>query len=241
MAARGHHGRGHVRSVAAAVAIAAIATACTLVLDPERLDDVYRCEFDYDCPSTEDPRYELQCLVSEEYAADPDFPKICSPRPAVSCDPNKYDYRSDIRTRWRDAMSIEGRYAEACMDPVAVRGCMPNVEGCAPGLTPHPESGRCDDEDPTTPPAISPLPVVAAQDVLDQFCRSIFCDQQFVCDKRDYECVPCTLGDSLGRGGCGDLYLQGERSNVYKSQEALADECRGADMDDFDDVALPPL
>ena len=235
-------GKAGLGSRVAALALAVATASCTVVFDPERTDEVYRCDFDVDCPDTEDPRYGMECRVGEAHQdVDRDFPKICAPVPKVSCDPDEFSYHSDFRTRWREAMSIDGRYDEACMEPIAVAGCPPAKEGCAPGLTRLPASGRCDDTNESTPPAVSPEPIVAAQDVLDSFCRTVFCDQRFVCDKKHYECVPCVLGEPLGGGGCGDLYVQGVRSSVYKTDAQLHDECQGADLEDFDDVKLAPV
>ena len=232
----------HQRSIALALAAGLVGTGCALVLDPDRIDGVYRCEWDDDCPVPADPRFELVCRVSEEHGSTPDFPKVCAPQPYVSCDPAEYDYYSEFRTRFRDAMGVTDRYAEKCMDAVSVAGCPPLDGGCAEGLVKSAESGRCDDTDDATPHAISPVPQVAGQDVLDQYCRSIFCDQAYVCDKEDYLCVPCTLGESLGSGGCGDLYIDGQRSTVYETPEELTAGCIDGDFQSVEEAArLGPL
>lgn len=213
---------------------------CTLILDPARHDDVARCDFDDDCPLADDPRYELYCTVAEPYADQPrDFPKICAPRPAVSCDPREYPFASLFARRHREATGTLGRYDEHCSDLDGVAGCLPPAEGCADGLSPHEASGRCDDDDPDTPPAIAAEPVVAGQDVLDQFCRSVFCDITFACDTTHFRCVPCELGTRIGSGGCGDLFLDGERSTAYQSSAQLVDECGGAERDPADAYVGP--
>ena len=35
----------------------------------------------------------------------------------------------------------------------------------------------------------------------------------------------CNPGGSLGNGGCGDLYFEGEPSPVYESREELDSNC----------------
>jgi hypothetical protein len=62
------------------------------------------------------------------------------------------------------------------------------------------------------------------QDVLDQFCRSFFCDDTFVCDRDSgHICVPCDEDAPFGSGGCGTVYIAGAPSCVY------TDECDEAD------------
>lgn len=221
--------------VATAIALTLCATGCSVIFDPERHDDVPRCDFDDDCPAAADPRYELICTVDEEYAdEDIDFPRICAPRPAVSCDPRSYAFATPIATRFREATGLAGRYDEHCNEHPGVQGCLPEDGVCAESLSPHSASHRCDDTDPDTPPALAAEPIVAGQDVLDQFCRSVFCDISFVCDTGRFRCVPCELGTRLGSGGCGDLYFAGQRSSAYQTADELAEHCGGADRDPAD-------
>ncbi len=220
--------------------------ACSIVFDPERDDDIDRCRYDDDCPVPPDPRFENICTVSEEYqqedeAVDVPFPLICSPRPSVSCDPDSYDYDSPFRTRAREAIGRLERYDTVCNPLGGVQGCPPHPEtGCNEGLSPHPLSGRCDDDDESTPPAIAPEASVALQDVLDQFCRSVYCDIRFTCHVRDHVCEPCALGQPISRGGCGDLYPDGVRSSVYQSADELSAACMGRDGD-LEQAHIGPL
>ena len=221
--------------------VVAQGSACTLLLDPERTDDVDRCRYDDDCPLADDPRYELYCTVSEEYQdQELDFPRICAPRTAVSCDPRSYAFDSSIATRFREATAQLDRYDEHCSKAPGVQGCSPAEDGCAGGLSQHDASRRCDDTDPMTPPAIGAEPLVKGQDVLDQFCRAMYCDIGFACRASDYRCVPCVPGEPLGRGGCGDLYFDGERSTAYQDPGALEGECGGPDMNP-EDVFIGPV
>jgi hypothetical protein len=217
--------------VALGLLVVGAIAGCSVVLDPERYDDVERCRYDDDCSAPDDPRYENICTVSEEYFVedeepDIDFPRICSPRPSVSCDPDDYAYDSAFRTRTREAIAQHERYASPCIEMPGAQGCPPHIDdGCTPGLVVHPLSGRCDDEDPTTPPAVAPEPTVILQDVLDQFCRSVYCDIEYACHTRRHRCEPCVLGEPLGRGGCGDLYPAGARSSVYETPDELDAGC----------------
>ncbi|MCA9655216.1 MAG: hypothetical protein KC501_35200 [Myxococcales bacterium] len=221
--------------------VLALAAGCSFVLDPERLDDVPRCRYDDDCPPADDPRYTLVCTVSEDFEdQELDFPRICSPRPAVSCNPREYPFDSPFATRYREATALDERYADPCSSTPGVQGCGPGDQGCAPGLSPHEISHRCDDLDPDTPPAVATDPLVTGQDVLDQLCRSVYCHIAFACETEDFRCVPCELGAPLGRGGCGDLYFTGVRSTVYQSADALIDECGGPEMDP-EDAYLGPV
>src|SRR5688572_28311436 len=213
--------------------------ACSIAFDPERYDDVPRCTWDDDCPAPADPRYEHVCTVDESYE-DPSFPKICSPRAAVSCDPDDYAYESTFMQRSREAKVRRDRYAAACPELGGVQGCPPGDTGCDPGLVMHPASGRCDDEDEDTPPAIGPEEVVSGQDVLDQFCRSVYCDQSFVCHVGTRTCMPCVLGNGLGNGGCGDLYPGGQRSSVYLDPAQMDAACQGPEGDP-EDAAIGPF
>ncbi len=210
---------------------------CTAILDPERLDDVFRCEFDGQCPVHADPRFANVCTTADEAI---DAPKVCVPEPDVSCDPYETDEDSEFVALYRAVSTDEARYTAICGDLGPVQGCEPVLGACNPGLKVHPQSGRCDDDDPSTPPALAPVPSVKGQDVLDQFCRSTFCSQQFVCDTREHKCVPCKLGEPLGRGGCGDLYIAGQRSSVYLSVDELEDSCMGPEADERN-IAFGPL
>jgi hypothetical protein len=220
-----------VLSASVATTLLCGGSSCALVLDPERLDDVPRCEYDVDCPEAPDPRFEMVCTTADESLA---APKICSPRAAVSCAPSQYAFDTEFRVRHREATEHVARYDNRCHELGGVQGCPPGPDGCLPGLAPDPESGRCDDSDPHTPAALAPEPIVRLQDVLDQFCRSMYCNDDFVCHTRTNRCVRCEPGQPLGRGGCGDLYIDGHRSTVYLSDTQMEDACLDEDMTVFD-------
>lgn len=204
------------------------ATACAAVLDPTRLDDIDRCDFDHDCPEPDDGRYELVCVVSDEVERDIVFPGICTPRAAVSCDP--LDYRgSDYELLWKDAQSTLAPLTEA--RPLGKRGYPPGTDGCEGGLAPRAPKGYCDDADADTLPAVGLDGSNLGQDVRDQFCRSIYCNDRYVCHTETDECVLCTEGSKVTQAGCRETYIEGERSPVYQSADELAAECPGPDLD----------
>jgi hypothetical protein len=227
------------RFVVLALPVVILGGGCSIAFDPERYDDVPRCRYDDDCPVPDDPRFANVCTVSDEYE-DPSFSRICSPRPAASCDPDDYAYDTQFRSRVRQAVSQRERYLSPCIEHPGAAGCVPPGAGCMPGLSVNPASGRCDDDDPGTPPAVAPEEVVALQDVLDQFCRSVYCGTDFACDVGSDSCVPCEVGKPLGRGGCGDLYPHGERSSVYLGETEMQAACPGADGE-LGDVPLGEL
>jgi len=105
-------------------------------------------------------------------------------------------------------------------------GCAPlNNGSCAAGLTVN-DFGACDDGN--GQPLIEASLDLKLQDVQDQQCRSYFCDESFVCNRKTSKCVRCddSLGvDGVGEGACGDLAINGARSTVYFSQQQLGDEC----------------
>jgi len=70
----------------------------------------------------------------------------------------------------------------------------------------------------------------AGQDVLDQFCRSFFCDDSFVCDSTDFTCVKCDPEEPFGEGGCGTVVVAGEPSCVYTAAQTES-VCDGPDAD----------
>lgn len=214
-------------------AASASALGCTAVLDPERIDGLARCEYDRDCPASDDDRWSQTCVETEGEGG-----KVCAPAfTPLSCDPYDYDPKSRFRTRYEEANAVDGRYEYNCQNLGGVKGCEPDrEEGCKDGLVVDSRSGRCDDEDPLTPPALAPETFLGGQDVRDQFCRAFFCDETFVCNTRHGEnredvCVPCTFGEPIGFGGCGELHMDGERSHFYQDQDELERNCQAPNVD----------
>jgi hypothetical protein len=161
----------------------------------------------------------------------------------LSCFAFHYPPDSRFRLLYEAATAHGGeRYKSVCHLTPGVQGCPPDPEdGCMDGLEVYDRTGKCDDDDPDTPPALEPRPSANGQDVQDQFCSSFFCDIDFVCDNRgEATCVRCELGRNIGVGGCGDLYFEGEPSPVYEDVEALEANCLAPDSSP-DEVNLGPL
>lgn len=208
-------------------------TSCTAILAPR--DDVERCGSADDCPPTGDERYIAECRFDEGSSLDStEVDKICVAafRPSIGCNPMNYLTLPDgsehpFKTMFDDN-SDSLRYT--CDMTPGVRGCAPDMAGCADGLEFDEEQGFCDDPDATASNptiSLSGETELRGQDVLDQFCRSFFCDNSFVCDTTDFTCVPCDPEDPFGEGGCGTVYIGGQRSCAYSPD--LQAVCDGPD------------
>jgi hypothetical protein len=209
----------------------AISVGCSWITKPD--DDVARCETAEDCDQPEDNRYQTLCKFGDkglEEDLDPaDVDMVCVADYAlVSCNPNDFDDTHPV-TVLKESLSAS-EYAAKCEgEQEGNMGC-PGPD-CDDGLSVN-EQGFCDDDDPDTPPAIqSNSGDYLHQDVLDQFCRSFFCDLDFVCDTDGHNCKPCDPDMPYGNSGCGDLYLAGELSCVYTTAAELKDSCKAPDSD----------
>jgi hypothetical protein len=166
------------------------------------------CEDDSDCEQPEDKRYRTVC------APDDEGDKVCiADFAVVGCGPEVYE-----GAPWQDLMD-PARYAGQCDAAPGTRSCPPP---CANGLAEN-EHGVCDDDDSSTPVA---GPIVSGQDVLDQLCRSFFCDDSFVCERGDSVCVPCDEENIFDQSGCHAIYLGDQLSCVYQTQTELDRDCQ---------------
>ncbi len=59
----------------------------------------------------------------------------------------------------------------------------------------------------------------AGFDVQDQACRHFFCDRTFVCNTTSRICEPCDPNAEPGEGGCVEMFIQGEPSQIYDVTE----------------------
>jgi hypothetical protein len=109
--------------------------------------------------------------------------------------------------------------------PFGSQGCPPDNGSCEGNLQPVERGDRtiCDD-----PNALHPayafidsgdLDVIQGQDVADQFCRSFFCDERFVCaydnQRRNGTCVVCNESGEFGKGGCGTVFSDAAPTCLY--------------------------
>ncbi|MEM6290007.1 MAG: hypothetical protein AAGA54_02045 [Myxococcota bacterium] len=211
------------------IAVAALSSglACSLILNPR--DDVARCSNTDDCPSTDDNRYQAVCKSDPAAGIDTtQVDQICvaEVKTNIGCNPDNFDpdsaYRSLVDSR------VFNDYA--CTDTPGVRGCPPEAGvGCADGLVVN-ANGQCDTSEDSNDPSINLNTTdFDAQDVKDQFCKSFFCDDAFVCDTTSNNCVKCDPDLPFGEGGCGTVYTQGQPSCVYVLGDELEDECAGPD------------
>jgi hypothetical protein len=221
-----------IRAAATAIlgAVLGSGLACTLILSPR--DDVERCGNTDDCPHSTDNRYVYECRFDPENT-DLDslnVEKVCVPAHArFGCaipDSSQDPYREMFDQRAR-AINYQ-----ACADSFGAQGCPPNQGACNEGLTPRADDGICDDEDPSTPRALGFVSgtdpqAFYGQDVRDQYCRSFYCDDAFVCDTRDNQCRICEPGLPLGEGGCGEIYSGGKPMCTYQRDAELDSACAG--------------
>jgi hypothetical protein len=211
------------------------ASACTAILVPDESEDgVERCNTSEDCDDTGDNRYIAQCVFGEDQPESSD--KVCAADyEQINCGGEVYDGEHPLTIAFGEAVDAKGAYGQCADENRGERGCAPTPGvngGCNDpdhGLN---ESGVCDDlDDPI--PAVYPPDVggidIAGQDAKDQFCRWYFCDESFVCGKSGGAdiCQPCSGKDpaDYGTGGCGQLYIQGERSPIYTDLDSA--NCEG--------------
>lgn len=193
---------------------------CTAILAPN--DDTEPCEKTEDCPASDDNRYEAVC----EFAEGEEENGICvAAFRVIGCDPGNYETVGDQVHPLKECidMNSPSSYTRCPDDKRGQQGCPGD---CDAGL----EKNRYEvcDEPGATNPAVPAAPdEYVHQDILDQFCRSYFCDDEFVCDRRGNTCKRCEAGADYGEGGCGNLYRGGELSPVYLSQSGLDDACGG--------------
>lgn len=215
--------------VALAIAVP-FAVSCTVVFAPR--DDVQRCENTDDCDDTGDPRYVAVCQYGEESFDESKVDQVCVAAFSVpGCKPppdgagvGAYGINHDLAIKPAHyAPDAEGR---SCASLGGVVGCPPDpmTAECNEGLTRN-ENGICDDGSGTVFSA-SGNEKFRGQDVRDQYCRSFFCDDSFVCDTSDYRCVPCDPAKPFAEGGCGELYIAGAPSCFYTDPE---ETCKAPD------------
>jgi hypothetical protein len=202
---------------------------CTVILAPK--DDVQRCNTADDCDETGDPRYVSECRFDEANLDEDslDFDKVCVAAFKIqTCDPNVVG--GELQAEF-ERLNTPFRYA--CDDTIVQKGCPP-----PPGSTCAPLAenylGFCDDEENPSSPAYSGV-VFPAQDLVDGFCQSFFCDSDWVCDE-NFECVKCDPDPEVppGEGGCGTLYIGGEPSCAYPSDPSCGDGNTSADDPRFE-------
>jgi len=227
--------------VAFALALATLGmfgVSCTAILAPR--DDVQRCGSADDCDPTGDKRYVPACRFDDENV-DLDtsqVDKICIAefKPNVGCEPSSISNPEHPFRVAFDAAADSARYLTCDPDTqLGTMGCPPSGSACNEGLAVN-AVGLCDDNDPATPMAVqvtdveipSSLDDALGHEVRDQFCRSFFCDDRFVCNLDTNFCTVCDDDKTYGQGGCGEIFIGGARSCVYEDGGA----CEGSNVSD---------
>ncbi len=211
-------------------ALGLLGSSCTFILAPR--DDVQRCGTADDCDATMDARYVPVCRFDDPNLDSDQVEKICVAdfTPDISCDIDGYMGEAHPYRLAFDELADSARYVVCTAEQQGMQGCPPMGGSCTGDLVVNPV-GLCDDEDDSTPMAVvADTQELIGQDVRDQFCRSFFCDDRFVCNGN--LCVPCTPGDDYGSGGCGEIYIGPARSCVYDDNN-----CVGANVT-TDDVSF---
>lgn len=212
-------------------ALGAFGVSCTAILAPR--DDVQRCGSADDCEPTGDNRYVPACQYDEDNLdLDPaQVDKVCvATYKNVGCNEANYTEPAHPYRVAFDELGDSANYV-ACdsATQLGTLGCRPMGGACNEGLAVN-DAGLCDDTDPNTPMVVEAnTQELYGQDVRDQFCRSYFCDDSFVCNTDGNLCVPCDPDRPFGQGGCGEIYIAGTRSCVYDD-----DTCVGEDVTDED-------
>jgi hypothetical protein len=204
--------------------------ACTAILSPH--DSVKRCGSTEECPDTGDNRYVAVCRFDPNHIGGDTskVSKVCTAdfNPNITCDPQAYSRNPDhpLTKKLAECSDMVG----VCDDAKAgTEGCQTLDGACMDGLEYDDEQGAC--VDPDADLKIYRGEQYNEQAVLDQFCKSFFCDDRFVCDtSAGGQCVICDDTAAIGEGGCAELWVNGELAPVYLG-DALEDECLGAKAD----------
>jgi hypothetical protein len=213
------------------LATCGVALACSLVVKPR--DEVERCGTAEDCSPTGDERYVPLCKFDDDNL-DLDstkIDKICvASFKSITCDPDRYN---NSPNGFQDKVEEDACTALGCStENLGKIGCPRESGGeCESGLDPD-DDGICVDEDADQPVIsasyLSDNDLPGDQHIRDQFCKSYFCDDTFVCGASG-NCQPCDPDADYGEGGCGIVYAEGAPARIYVLGNDLEDECRGSD------------
>ncbi|HWB76633.1 MAG TPA: hypothetical protein VG755_16825 [Nannocystaceae bacterium] len=218
--------RGCIVSVALGSAL-----ACTAALEPK--DQVTRCGNADDCDPTGDNRYVSLCKFAE--GSDPskvDGICVADYDPSIECDPTKLMGTLDHPITIAAGKSA---CAKTSCDPLnnGKLGCPTDDGSCSEGMPLELGEYRyCGADD--VVPGFGLPDELELKHISDMYCRSYFCDEDFVCGPNG-KCQPCEGNDFL-QGGCGTIYIDGAPAPVYVLDEALTEACAGEDVETMDAV-----
>lgn len=220
------------RLVAATLPAVLLSAGCNFIFNPANSDDIVRCKNTTECEKNE---AFFEALNTERLDATCQAPggsatfgtsktnQVCSmvDKASVSCG-------TDMLPAGKFADAVDAAttnkavYAPCSSADKGKLGCDARDDGtCDSGLKKS-KHGVCDDG--KGQPLYAASDAFLLQDVKDQQCRSYFCSDEFVCDDKS-KCIRCDPDKEPGKGGCGDLALNGARSTVYQTIDALEDAC----------------
>jgi hypothetical protein len=196
-----------------------LCVGCSAFYIPDEKDDgVQRCDNQGDCKAPSDGRFDVECVFGE--GQDDTSQKVCAPIFAIQeCDPDKFPADHPFTETWTAAQDATGTYIPCDDMNKGTQGCKPRTAGngtpCDAGLEVN-DYGVCDDPEADFA-AVEANKDIQGFDVLDQFCRSYFCDANWVCDASGGQplCKVCRDGEAPGEGGCVEVYLDGTKSSIY--------------------------
>lgn len=221
------------------------AVACTAILKPR--DDVQRCGNATECDPTGDNRYVPACRYDDAHQ-DLDstkVSKICVAdfKPDIGCNPMNYASGEGLKNGYYDLTEKDSCAVLSCTDENRGKvGCPPPSGGsCDDGLelVSFGSSSYCIDPDadqPVIPGASLAAAELDGQHIKDQFCKSYFCDDTFVCNNNTNKCTPCDPDRDYGDGGCGIVFNDGAPAPVYVLGDDLEGMCAGPDASTGDVV-----
>jgi hypothetical protein len=240
-------------TLVAAVALAAAPLAgCSAIFNPENSDDVLRCGNAVDCEENDviaeaisSNRVQAQCKSpSSDGGGDisqSNEDQVCSVTDAeVGCDPESQNLMHPYRVLYDAAVGSSGIYTPCAEERRGSLGCKPTLQGmCDTGLETN-AFGFCDAPG-NENPAVEPDLTLSGVDVRDQYCRSFFCDEAFVCDDSGPKpvCRRCDPDAAIGEGGCAMLYIAGAPSTIYADPNEGCEAVAKTDEVDFG--PFPPL
>ncbi len=249
-------------SFVASVALSSL--GCNFIFNPDG-DGVFRCDNADDCDAPlydalADQRGQSACGGGQGGS---DFNqtqtgKVCSvvDKEDVSCDPNAAG--GNFAAAVMASMAVSDTYKACLSSQKGTLGCPPLSSGtCMQGtprtytsLTGDPAAPTIEERMICAPDgvqnAVEPNNALAGWDVLDQHCRSYFCDDEFVCAKGKgasaFQCVRCDPKKAYGDGGCGTMVIQGAQSTVYTAElgGGVCEETADGAKTDFGPVVQPP-
>ena len=237
------------RLLAATLPVASfLAAGCNFIFNPANSDDIVRCKNTTECEKNE---AFFEALNTERLDATCQAPggsatfgtsktnQVCSmvDKASVSCATDMLP-ESTFADAVDEATTNKGVYTPCSSANKGKLGCEARDDGtCENGLEKS-DHGACQTAGDKGQPLYAPSEAFLLQDVKDQQCRSYFCSDEFVCDDKS-KCIRCDPDKDPGKGGCGDLALNGARSTVYQTDKVLDDICQTPST--FEGTAFGPI